>query len=105
MGWNAAAGTANRKLVTGSAVVERLFHAMPSTQAQRPGSAVALYEFVHADGRRAYTVNAAWTSSGFVRTATPVAYVWSNPVQVKMPVGEYRDLAPSTLQTCRLKGT
>ena len=34
------------------------------------------------------------------RDAAPVAYVWKNPVQVLMPVGDYAAQPVSTLQTC-----
>lgn len=102
VGWDAPATVASRKLVAGAGVVETLFHALPVGATARPSSTVALYGFTHADGRRAWSVDAAWTAPGFQRDTSPVAYVWRNPVQVQMPVADYLALPTSTLSTCAL---
>jgi hypothetical protein len=103
VGWDSSA-PATRKLVTGSAIVVPAFYALPLAASAKPSSAVPLYGFTSTDGRHAYSVDATWTSAGFTRDAAAVAYVWKNPVQVKMPVGDYAAQPVSTLQTCRLAG-
>jgi len=103
VGWDAPASVTTRKIVAGAGVVETLFHALPAQAATRPSTAVPLYGFTHADGRRAWSVDAAWAATGFQRDASPIAYVWRNPVQVKMPVADYLALPTRTLTTCSLQ--
>ena len=90
IGWSAPACDASRRLVSGAGVLDPLFFAAPSAPAAPMKSMVALYEYNHADGRRVYTVDATQAPAGFVRAAAPLAWVWSNPVKVKLPVGDYR---------------
>jgi hypothetical protein len=62
----------------GAAVV---FHALPTATEKPPVTATPLWEFVHKDGKqRAYTIDAAWTSPGFAKTAVPVCLVWRSPL-------------------------
>ncbi|MES2741870.1 MAG: hypothetical protein V4754_13090 [Pseudomonadota bacterium] len=89
VGWSAPACDASRRLISGAGVLDPLFFAAPSGPAAPVKSRVALYEYNHADGRRLYTVDPAQAPAGFVRAAAPLVWVWSNPVQVKLPVGEY----------------
>ena len=103
VGWDSSS-PATRKLVTGAAVLVPAFFALPASASTKPTSAVALYGFTHPDGRHAWSVDSTWTATGFTRDATPIAYVWKNPVLVKMPVGDYSAQPLSTLQTCKLNG-
>jgi hypothetical protein len=59
-----------------------LFHALPAAMEKPPATTVPLYEFVHEDGkRRAYSVDAAWSPSGFKRETKPICLVWKNPAR------------------------
>ncbi|MES2935390.1 MAG: hypothetical protein V4805_18105 [Pseudomonadota bacterium] len=90
VGWNAPSCDPNRKMVTGASVAEPLFYAMPGGGNPQPSSTIPLYEYMHADGRRAYAVDASAMPASFVRAAQALAYVWTNPVTVKLPIGEFR---------------
>ena len=90
VGWSAPACDPSRRLITGNGVADPLFFAMRANATPALKSMVALYEYTHADGRRAYAVDAAQVPSGFSRASAPLAWVWSNPVKVKLPVGEFR---------------
>lgn len=65
-----------------------LFYALPPDAAM-PKGGVKLFEATHADGRHAYAVEGAALPTGFVRAATPLAWVIENPVAVALPVADY----------------
>ena len=90
VGWSAPACDTSRRLVSGADVADPLFFAMSGSTVPGLKSMVAFYEYSHADGRRMYTVDPAQAPVGFVRARMPLAWVWSNPVKVKLPVGEFR---------------
>jgi hypothetical protein len=59
------------------------FHALPADLRDPPATAVPLYEFVHADGkRRTYTTDKDWRGEGFTRTEKPLCLVWGSPTKV-----------------------
>jgi hypothetical protein len=64
-----------------------LFYALPP-DATPSAHHAPLYEYRHADGRRVYDSEGA-ELPGFVRNPEPLAYVWANPVRVKLPVRAY----------------
>lgn len=107
IGWNAPACDSTRRLVSGSSVVDPLFYAMPSSATAPLKSMVALYEYAHPDGRRVYAVDAAQVPSGFVRAASSLAWVWSNPVKAALPVGNFRGnlVVNAGADQCVVKGT
>ncbi|HEY0061475.1 MAG TPA: hypothetical protein VGC21_05100 [Telluria sp.] len=90
IGWNAPACDPARRLISGADVIDPLFHAIAGNAAVHPASTVGLYEYAHVDGRRLYAIDATQIPAGFVRAGTPLAWVWNNPVKVKLPVGDYR---------------
>jgi hypothetical protein len=60
-----------------------LFHALPSDLRDPPATAVPLYEFVQADGkRRACSTDKGWRGEGFTRSEKPLCLVWSSPTRV-----------------------
>lgn len=65
-----------------------VFYALPPDAAM-PQGGVKLFEATHADGRRAYAVEGATLPNGFVRAATPLAWVLANPVAIALPVADY----------------
>jgi hypothetical protein len=86
--WSGAACEA-RVLELGSAPKTRpVFYALPPDSGPVAGMHVALREYRHADGRRAYDVDGA-ALPGFTQTETPLAWVWANPVRAKLPVRDY----------------
>lgn len=90
VGWSAPACDASRRLTSGASVLDPLFYAAPGSAPAPMKSMIAMYEYNHTDGRRIVTVDASTVPTGFVRTATPLAWVWSNPVKAALPVGAYR---------------
>jgi hypothetical protein len=56
-----------------------IFHALPDVADKSPATSECLYEFVHADGRRHYTTDSAWSGPGYRRTREPICRVWKNP--------------------------
>ncbi|MFT3926555.1 MAG: hypothetical protein QM778_28680 [Myxococcales bacterium] len=88
--WSTASCGADRKLVVGDTpAVTPLFYALAANTTPAPAHTVGLYEFAHADGRRAYGLDGATLPAGFARGAKPIALVWENPIQVKLPVADY----------------
>lgn len=77
-------------MTTGSSVADTLFYALPAFATQRPTSTQALYEYRHSDGRRAYATSSTNIPTGFTQVSAPLAYVWKNPIAVKLPVAEFR---------------
>jgi hypothetical protein len=62
-----------------------LFYALPVDAKERPASAIPLYEFIHADGkRRAYSTEASWTAASFHQTKEPLCLVWRNPIRAEV---------------------
>jgi hypothetical protein len=60
-----------------------VLHALPPDQRDAPATAVPLYEFVHADGkRRTYTTDKDWRGEGFTRAEKPLCLVWGSPTRV-----------------------
>ncbi|SET00899.1 Ricin-type beta-trefoil lectin domain-containing protein [Stigmatella erecta] len=90
VGWTGAACGTGRRLVAGGTPAEVLFYALPPTTSPLPPKTLPLYEYTHTDGRRAYSLNANLGLAGFTRTAQPLAYVWENPLRVKLPVADFR---------------
>jgi hypothetical protein len=63
--------------------VKPAFHALPADLRDPPATAVLLYEFVHADGkRRTYKTDKEWREEGFTRAEKPLCLVWGNPSRV-----------------------
>lgn len=98
-GFTSSLCTAGQKLALGSAVVTPMFYALPAS-GTHPAASVPLYEFLNGSGQYAYSV--ASSLSGYSRSANAVAYVWSNPIKVKLPVGDYQGGAanPSGADAC-----
>lgn len=82
-----------------------LFYAFPP-DATPSSHHVALYEYRHPDGRRVYDTEDADLPE-FERQAAPLAYVWKNPVRVKLPVRAYLagPLARAGEDQCVTEGT
>ncbi|EPX57826.1 hypothetical protein D187_004705 [Cystobacter fuscus DSM 2262] len=89
VGWNVPSCGTGRRLVVGGSMPDVLFHALPPGTSPLPAKTVGLYEYSHTDGRRAYSINASLSLAGFTRSSTPIAYVWENPVRVKLPVADF----------------
>jgi hypothetical protein len=88
--WSSASCAAGRTLVVGATPpTAPIFYALPPDTSPAPANTVALYEFTHADGRRAYGLLTMTAPAGFTRSAKPVALVWQNPIRVKLPVADY----------------
>jgi hypothetical protein len=90
VGWNGAACDSKRRLVTGAAAVDVLFYALPADANAHSSSTVALYEYTQADGRHIYAVDPAVVPTDYVRASQPLAYVWSNPIKVQLPIGDFQ---------------
>jgi hypothetical protein len=65
-------GTGKEKDVDAAIV----FYALPTTAKDRPKTTTALYEWVHADGRRYYGIDPALQVPGFQRQEQPICHVW-----------------------------
>jgi hypothetical protein len=86
--WSGPSCSADRRLeATSSPATAPLFYALP-TDAEGDGTA-PLYEYTHADGRRAYALDGAALAEGFERADTALALVWESPVRVALPVSDY----------------
>jgi hypothetical protein len=60
-----------------------VFHALPADLRDPPATAVPLYEFVHADGkRRRYTTDKDWRGEGYTRSEKPLCLVWRSPTRL-----------------------
>ena len=57
-----------------------LFYALPPDTKTTSATTRLLYEFVAADGRRAYSTDTAWKAPGFQRTSSALCTVWHSPV-------------------------
>ena len=57
-----------------------LFYALPPDKKKAPVTTCTLYEFVAADGRRAYATDRNWKSPGFARPGSAFCTVWQSPV-------------------------
>ncbi len=88
--WSGASCSAGRKLVASATPpTTPLFYALPGTTKPAPAHTVALYEYSDASGHVAYGLDKATMPAGYTRAATPLALVWENPTNVKVPVGDY----------------
>lgn len=56
-----------------------VFFALPPDTENPPKATTLLYEFLDADGRRAYSTDPDWSSPGFQRTEKPLCRVWKDP--------------------------
>ena len=65
-------------------------YALPADTPNPPPTTTPLYEFVSADGKRAYTTDASWSRDGFRRSEHPICLVWTNPMTVTLPLGRYK---------------
>jgi hypothetical protein len=66
-----------------------LFYALPADTKDAPATTVALHEFTHADGRRAYAPIETGTqlvSAGFTQSKDPLCRVWRSPTSLTWPV-------------------
>ncbi|HEX5272755.1 MAG TPA: hypothetical protein VFW33_19795 [Gemmataceae bacterium] len=62
-----------------------VFHALPADLRDPPATAIPLYEFVHADGkRRTYTTDRHWHGEGFTRSEKPLCLVWRSPTRLAL---------------------
>ena len=86
--WSGAACEPRTLEASATPKTKPLFHALPASASPASPQHVALYEYRHPDGRRAYDVDGA-ELAGFVRTGEPLAWVWANPVRVELPVRDY----------------
>jgi hypothetical protein len=82
-------GGRRRLTIGGSAKMPTLFYALPPEITPKPAKTIPLYEYAHADGRRAYSVQPNLALLDFVRGAAPLAFVWENPIHVKFPVSDF----------------
>jgi hypothetical protein len=89
VGWSGPSCATPRRLTVGGTPADVLFYALPPGTSPLPPKTVPLYEYSHADGRRAYSLNASLALSGFTRSTTPIAHVWENPLRVKLPVADF----------------
>ena len=83
--------SSGQRLALGAAVARPMFYALPAS-GTHPVNTVPLYEFVNNAGQYAYAL--ASSLSGYTRSANPVAYVWTSPIQVKLPVKDYQTESP-----------
>ncbi len=89
--WNDASCKSRALVVGGTPLTTPVFWALPGNASSPPAATVPLYEFVkNSNGAKAYSIKTAL--SGFTRVTNPVARVWTNPIQVRLPVSDY--LAP-----------
>jgi hypothetical protein len=81
---------ARRRLVASATPPSRpLFFAVPTGAAAKPPGVVPLAAFAAPDGRRAYAPAGDRPPGGFVAEASPLAFVWPNPLAARLPVEEY----------------
>jgi hypothetical protein len=90
VGWSGSACDPGRRLTTGAAVLDPVFYAVPGDREAPPASTIPLYAYVAPDGRRAYAVSGSRLGPDFVREDAPLAYVWSNPIAVALPVADFQ---------------
>ena len=87
--WSGAACEPRSLLLGADPASTPVFYALPADTSPAPTHTVPLYEYTHADGRRAYSVDDAAALDGFERVQEPFALVWENPIRVNLPVGDY----------------
>lgn len=66
-----------------------LFYALPASTKPAPAHTVPLYEYTDAAQHVLYGLANAAVPVGYTRAATPLALVWENPTNVKVPVAAY----------------
>jgi hypothetical protein len=86
--WSGAACEERVLEVSGAPKTKPLFYALPPGSTPVAGLHVPLHAYRHADGRLAYDVAGA-AHDGFEMEATPLAWVWANPLRVALPVRDY----------------
>jgi hypothetical protein len=86
--WSGPACAPRKLVVGGSPTSFPLFYAFAPAGSPPPG-AIPLYDFVGAGGDHAYDVTMTPVTAGFVVSPEPIAYVWSNPLRVAFPVGDF----------------
>lgn len=89
VGWSDSACASARKLAVGGGVVEPLFYVIDASTKPLPPGVVGLYEYTSGDGRHAYGIEGITVPAGFMKASAPLGYVFPNPVQVKLPVGDF----------------
>ncbi|MGH0034032.1 MAG: SGNH/GDSL hydrolase family protein [Myxococcota bacterium] len=97
---------ADRQLLAGTAPAgEALFYGIqadaysdaPGAPNPPPADHIGLYAWTRdSDGVVAYGVEGGFDATGYTRAATPLAWVWRNPIEVRFPVTDYLD--PSLLE-------
>jgi hypothetical protein len=88
--WSGPACDTTRQLVASATPpTAPLFYALPASTAKPPPHTLPLYEYKNASGGYAYGLANAVVPAGFTRAATPLAFVWENPVSAKVPVADY----------------
>jgi hypothetical protein len=87
--WTAAACAPRRLVAAADAPTQPLFFAVPASADPRPPGVVPLTSFAASDGRRAYALAGVPAPDGFVPEPTPLAYVWPNPMAIRLPVEDY----------------
>ncbi len=69
---------------------EPVFYALPADTSPLPATVVPLYEYVDGQNNEyVYDVDANLSLSGYARSASPIAYVWENPLSITLPVTDY----------------
>jgi hypothetical protein len=86
--WSGPECEARRLVVGAPPNTPPLFYAVAPDATPKPAKTVALYEYAHPDGRRAYSVLPNLALPDFVR-GSPLMYVWENPMHVKFPASEF----------------
>ena len=86
----ASSATSASPLRVGAASSEKdaapVFYALPADFKEPPATTRLLYEFIAADGQRAYSTDRDWTEPGFKRSDQPVCRVWHNPLSSRIHV-------------------
>ena len=63
-----------------------LFYGLAADAKEPPTTTVPLFEFVHADGQRAYGVDEAQAPKGYTRSKDPICRVWRSPTALRWKV-------------------